>query len=108
MGYLARVASIEENTNISRFVVSTLLILVAPTLFAAGVYMVLGRLIRTLRSEKLSPVRSNWMTKIFLAGDVVSFFTQAAGKQARLLSTDPWLEINRTVLTASRRVHAVK
>ncbi|KAK5796114.1 hypothetical protein VI817_005399 [Penicillium citrinum] len=41
--------------------------------------MVLGRLITYLQAESLSLVRVSWMTKIFVAGDVFSFFMQSAG-----------------------------
>lgn len=41
--------------------------------------MVLGRTITHLHAEPLSLVRVNWMTKIFVAGDVFSFLMQSAG-----------------------------
>ena len=55
------------------------LILIAPALFAATIYMILGRLIRVLGAESLSIIPVSWMTKIFVAGDVISFFMQAGG-----------------------------
>ena len=55
------------------------LILIAPALFAASIYMILGRLIRVLGAESLSIIPVSWMTKIFVAGDVISFFMQAGG-----------------------------
>ena len=56
-----------------------ILILIAPALFAASIYMILGRLIRVLGAESLSIIPVAWMTKIFVFGDVVSFFMQAGG-----------------------------
>lgn len=41
--------------------------------------MILGRLIRTLRADHLSLIPIRWVTKIFVAGDVVSFTLQAGG-----------------------------
>lgn len=41
--------------------------------------MILGRLIRTLRAEHLSLIPVKWVTKIFVAGDIVSFTLQAGG-----------------------------
>ena len=55
------------------------LILIAPALFAASIYMILGRLIRVLGAESLSIIPVYWMTKIFVLGDIVSFFMQAGG-----------------------------
>jgi hypothetical protein len=61
------------------FALQALLILLAPPLYAASIYMVLGRLIRFLGAEHLSMIRVNWMTKIFVTGDVIAFLAQAAG-----------------------------
>lgn len=55
--------------------------LLAPTLYAASIYMVLGRLVGYLNAESLSLVPVKWMTKIFVAGDVFSFMMQSAGKR---------------------------
>lgn len=41
--------------------------------------MVLGRLVRGLHAEHHSIIRSTWLTKIFVTGDVLSFFVQGAG-----------------------------
>lgn len=41
--------------------------------------MILGRLIRTLRAEHLSLIPVRWVTRIFVAGDVVAFTLQAGG-----------------------------
>lgn len=42
-------------------------------------YMMLGRIILMTDGEKLSIVKRTWLTKVFVFGDVASFFTQAAG-----------------------------
>lgn len=57
----------------------TLLILVAPALFAASIYMVLGRIILLVDGEELSLIRKRWLTKIFVTGDILSFVMQGAG-----------------------------
>ena len=57
----------------------SLLILLAPALFAASIYMVLGRIIRITDGEASSVIRSKWLTKIFVGGDVLSFLAQSAG-----------------------------
>lgn len=56
-----------------------ILILVAPALFAASIYMILARLIRALHAEHLAMIPINWITKIFVTGDVIAFGLQAAG-----------------------------
>lgn len=47
--------------------------------------MELGRVILLVRGERFSIVRVNWLTKIFVAGDVLSFLMQASGGFAPLL-----------------------
>jgi hypothetical protein len=57
----------------------TLLLLLGPALYAASVYMILGRIILLTDGEKYSLVRRTWLTKIFVGGDVLCFLMQGAG-----------------------------
>ena len=57
-----------------------ILILLAPPLYAATIYMTLGRLITLLDAERLSLVPIRWLTAVFVTGDVLSFLLQGAGK----------------------------
>lgn len=41
--------------------------------------MVLGRLIRLVDGEAHSPIRTKWLTPIFVTGDVISFLAQSGG-----------------------------
>lgn len=72
-------ASETPNWTLGPYVTQSVLLLVAPALFAASIYMYLGRIIRLVRGEKYSVIRVSWMTKIFVAGDVLSFLMQASG-----------------------------
>ena len=56
-----------------------ILILLAPILFAAGIYMFLGRIIRATGYASLSLVRPSWITKIFVLGDILCFLVQLVG-----------------------------
>ncbi|KAF2732652.1 hypothetical protein EJ04DRAFT_513717 [Polyplosphaeria fusca] len=47
--------------------------------------MFLGRLIRATGFTKLSIIRTTWLTKIFVAGDILCFLVQAVG--ATILTT---------------------
>lgn len=58
----------------------TILVLVAPALYAASIYMVLGRIILVTDGEAHAIIRKQWLTKIFVTGDVISFLMQGAGK----------------------------
>ncbi|KAL4977916.1 RTA1 like protein [Aspergillus desertorum] len=79
IGYICRIVAHDAKENIPIYSIQTILILLAPPLYAASIYMVLGRLIRFLHAEKLSLVSVRWMTKIFVTGDVIAFVMQAAG-----------------------------
>ena len=46
------------------------MILIAPTLFAASIYMELGRIILLVDGEHHAIIRKRWLTKIFVVGDV--------------------------------------
>ncbi len=77
----------------------TLLILLGPALLAASIYMILGRMIRLLGAEEYALIRTNWMTKIFVTGDVISFLSQGAGKPSQPLLCP----VNRTNQASRRR-----
>ncbi|RJE18248.1 RTA1 domain protein [Aspergillus sclerotialis] len=78
-GYAARIASHFDTEALAPYIVQTLLILIAPPLFAASIYMTLGRILRHLHAEDKSIVPVRFLTKIFVSGDVISFLLQAAG-----------------------------
>lgn len=79
LGYCGRIWSHFDQEALGGFILQAILILVAPALYAASIYMILGRLIRALRAEHLSFIPVKWLTKIFVAGDVVAFTLQAGG-----------------------------
>ncbi|KAH6643427.1 RTA1 like protein-domain-containing protein [Truncatella angustata] len=79
VGYAGRIWSHYSPTALGGFIMQAILILVAPALYAASIYMILGRLVRALRAERLSVVSPRWMTRIFVIGDVISFSLQAGG-----------------------------
>lgn len=76
IGYMLRIYAHYYTAQLAPFILQSVFILLGPALFAASIYMTLGRLIRFLHAEHLSPVRVNWMTKAFLVGDALSFTIQ--------------------------------
>ncbi|GKZ80831.1 hypothetical protein AnigIFM56816_005064 [Aspergillus niger] len=80
-GYIARYYSARETPNwtVKPYVGQELLLLLAPALFSASIYMILGRIIRLLDGHTYSLIRPSWLTKIFVTGDVLSFFIQSGG-----------------------------
>jgi hypothetical protein len=82
IGYVGRAIGSQETPNwtVGAFVIQSILILVAPALFAASIYMTLGRIIRITDGAVHSMVNVNWLTKIFVLGDVFGFLMQGSGK----------------------------
>ncbi|KIW51229.1 hypothetical protein PV05_09971 [Exophiala xenobiotica] len=78
-GYVFRELSARHQDKLWLYAAQTIFILIAPALFAAAIYMTLGRLMRAPGCTLLSPIRVKWLTKIFVLGDVLCFFVQAIG-----------------------------
>ncbi|KAH6871495.1 RTA1 like protein-domain-containing protein [Thelonectria olida] len=81
IGYAARCKSGTESPNwtLGPYIIQAILLLVAPALFAASIYMELGRIVTMVEGERLILIPKKWMTKIFVTGDVMSFFLQGGG-----------------------------
>lgn len=84
IGYIGRAAANNSTDSVVLFAIQNVFLLLGPTLFAASAYMTLGRIIRSVHAEKHSLIRINWLTKIFVMCDVVSFVVQggASGMMA--------------------------
>ncbi|KKP07844.1 RTM1 [Trichoderma harzianum] len=61
------------------YLIQSMFILLAPALFAASIYMILGRIILLVEGQEHSIIRPQWLTKIFVTGDVICFFMLAGG-----------------------------
>jgi hypothetical protein len=80
IGFVGRILSKNDIWALGPFIMQSLLILVAPALFAASIYIILGRVILMVDGERYSLIRQKWLTKTFVAGDVLSFMMQGSGK----------------------------
>ncbi|KAH7245457.1 RTA1 like protein-domain-containing protein [Fusarium tricinctum] len=81
IGYAARCKSGNESPNwtLGPYIIQSILLLVAPALFAATIYMELGRIVLMVDGEDRVLIPKKWMTKIFVIGDVLSFILQGGG-----------------------------
>ncbi|KIX93602.1 uncharacterized protein Z520_10780 [Fonsecaea multimorphosa CBS 102226] len=79
VGYGARAVAHYNTDKTLPYAIQSLLILLGPILFAASVYMILGRLIRATNGDSHSLIPSKWMTKVFVGGDVLCFVVQGVG-----------------------------
>ncbi len=79
VGYVGRVLSHYNQWILSRYILQAATLLVAPALFAASIYMMLGKIIVLVKGQKYSLLRMFWLTKLFVMGDILSFVTQGSG-----------------------------
>lgn len=79
VGYVGRALATKNETSLGIFILQSVTLLVAPALFAASIYMILGRIILLTQSEQYSLIKARWLTKIFVFGDVFSFLIQSGG-----------------------------
>ncbi|UKZ58111.1 hypothetical protein TrVGV298_011976 [Trichoderma virens] len=110
IGYSGRIWSHYDLSSIGGYIIQQLFILLAPALFAASIYMILGRLIRVLTAEEYSFIPLRFLTKIFVLGDVISFLAQAGGggvqlsahpTQAAIDEVVPWRRYLTVLYSAS-------
>jgi hypothetical protein len=80
-GYIVRCLSISQKPDYEKnpFIIQQILILLSPALYAASIYMILGRIILLVHAESYSLIRRSWLTKIFVSGDILSMVVQGAG-----------------------------
>ncbi|OJJ69610.1 hypothetical protein ASPBRDRAFT_157628 [Aspergillus brasiliensis CBS 101740] len=81
-GYTARIISSKQpplQWTITPYIMQELLLLLAPSLFAASIYMILARIIRVSKGESYSLVPAHWITRIFVIGDIIAILGQATG-----------------------------
>ncbi|KAF4179333.1 hypothetical protein CNMCM8694_008129 [Aspergillus lentulus] len=81
IGYVGRILSSTQTPNWTKgpYIIQSALILIAPAFLAASIYMTLGRIIEMLHMQRYSIIPLRFLTKVFVAGDVLSFMMQASG-----------------------------
>jgi hypothetical protein len=79
------------------FCLQNVFILLGPAIFAASIYLVLGRIITAVKGKRHSLIRVRWLTKIFVTGDVLSFLIQG-GAAGMMVSSDLASTGNRLVI----------
>ncbi|KAH8587379.1 RTA1 like protein-domain-containing protein [Bisporella sp. PMI_857] len=79
LGYVARYFSAKSPAEMMPYVAQSLFIILPPSLYAATIYMIYGRIVLFVDSPKSSIIRPDRVTKVFVVGDVLAFFMQAGG-----------------------------
>lgn len=82
-GYAMRSLSAGESFgcwSLAPFIIHSILVLVAPAVIAASIYMLLEKIIRLSDGDSHSIMSPRWITRVFVAGDVASFLIQSYGE----------------------------
>jgi hypothetical protein len=87
------------------YIFQNFFILVAPALYAASIYMTLGRIIRAVKGEHLSLIKVSRLTKTFVIGDVMSFMVQ--GGSAGLMFQSSTQKIGEKIVIAGLFVQII-
>lgn len=78
-GYISRAISAKSPESLAPFISQSLLILLPPSLYAATIYMLYGRIVHCTKRPDLSTIAPTKVTKIFVIGDVIAFLLQCSG-----------------------------
>ncbi|KAF2649590.1 RTA1 like protein [Lophiostoma macrostomum CBS 122681] len=79
LGYTARAYGNHAPDNLIVYLIQSILIFLAPILFAASIYMFLGRIIRATGLSSFSIIQPTRLTKVFVIGDFLCFNIQGGG-----------------------------
>ncbi|KAF4455367.1 rta1 domain-containing, partial [Fusarium albosuccineum] len=79
VGFAARAISAQEapDYTLGPYIIQSLLVLVAPVIIAASIYMIFGRIIIVTDGGSRSLIRERLLTRIFVTGDVIAFMVQS-------------------------------
>lgn len=78
-GYVFRYLSAKSPDELMLYIGQSLFIILPPSLYAATIYMIYGRIVLFVNAPTSSIIRPTRVTKIFVCGDVLAFFLQAGG-----------------------------
>ncbi|KAK0102228.1 hypothetical protein ONS95_005851 [Cadophora gregata] len=79
LGYIARYLSTKSPNSLMPYIAQSMFIILPPSLYAATLYMIFGRIVLLVDNPKASIIRPTRVTKIFVGGDVLAFLMQSGG-----------------------------
>ncbi|KAK7416629.1 hypothetical protein QQX98_005100 [Neonectria punicea] len=82
LGFIGRAIGANEEAGcwtLPPYILQSTFILIGPALMAASIYMVLARIIVLTDGQQYALIKRRFLTKIFVAGDVLALILQAQG-----------------------------
>lgn len=104
-GYYGRVWSSHDPSNFKAYILQVLLILAAPPIISATIYMALSRIIKALDAAHHAIVSPRWTTALFMLGDIVAFCSQLAGAGMQATTSASVRKTGGTVVTVGLFFH---
>jgi hypothetical protein len=92
-GYATRYLSAKKPDSLPLYVTQTLLILLPPSLYAATIYMIYGRIVLLVNAPEASVIGPGKVTKIFVTGESQIFrvlFLFGIGSRMVAMSNSSW------------------
>ena len=105
IGYAARAAAHDKTGKLMPYIIQSVFVLLAPTLFAAAVYMVLARIIYSVKGEAYSPIPMRLITKLYVSCDIITFLIQGGG--AGLMAKGDQASIGQDIVLAGLALQIV-
>ncbi|KAF2821500.1 RTA1-domain-containing protein [Ophiobolus disseminans] len=105
IGYACRAIARYYTASLIPFLLQGVFLLLPPVLFAATLYMVYSRLVRSVHGERFSPISMRWCTRFFVFGDFTCLNIQSTG--AGLLGKPKNVKIGNAIISAGVGLHCV-
>lgn len=97
-GYYGRAWASDEPDSIKPWILQAMLIISAPPLISATVYMALSRTIRALHARDNALMSPRGMTPLFVTADIIAFISQIAGVGLQASTGQKAQEIGKKVV----------
>lgn len=107
LGFIFRAACYERTSNLITYLLQSIFLVLPPVFFAASMYMVYTRLVRTLQREDCSLITARWSTRLFLIADIVALNIQGNGGGLTASQNSNTADIGRWILVAGLLVHVL-
>ena len=78
IGYCGRASAVNKTGQLGPYIIQATFILIPPAFFAATIYMILARIIRSVGGDHLSVIKPQIVTRVFVTGDILSFGVQGS------------------------------
>ncbi|CAG9940084.1 unnamed protein product [Clonostachys rosea f. rosea IK726] len=107
LGYALRAMAYKNTDKIMPYAFFSMATLLAPALFAASIYMTLGRLVRSVHAQSLLIISDRWITRIFVAGDIASFIVQGIGCGLMVMRNQKMIKLGEDIVVAGLAIQII-